>query len=644
MPGDSNCTPREKEEEKTRVEAMGDEMSGAKYELQKNVLLKAIRPGGLFYEYVDRGPVEMLCVPHQLFLESSGIAPYLHLPSPHSHNSSIATTTLRIGERDVALTPEQHQQIACITREAFLDYHLVHFDGVASPAFVTLRGQRGEFSADLQSVARYGRIGASKVLCELSPLLEPDDPSVSAFHPCKLHILVLAKPLMDDEEVHNLLSALQRILPPMEGAGTEQCQNDQKTGVEQTPGPSFLENCFSREAILNYRRTVAKDNDVHSREFQEMMKLPVCAPVAKTISNFVETIQQREAPLFDDTDVRRAISFCLDQCRRIPLFARDASKLHIAAEGFEKYIMTKLYWRAFGVDPEERERNKELNEKLRRLSPLVNAEELDALKEVEEHHLWGQAMLDLEGMNFFKTPREKLRCAVRACEGLAKAVSAALVQKKKKCFDGNIINNNDNIVNNDNSKSMDENPVVFGADEFLPCFMLLVLRASPRDYYLHVHYVKRFRDASLITPHESYCLTNLESAAEFWRSYTASFSRQTDTSRPSTPQKTIVEDLFIAPVATSSPVQPADKDEICAVAQQRERKYGQLSNSSLQHDFFSLTGDVAPEGINVAKLLLEERKPFENLTVAELRGIVDEARRLLTEKHKSTQSGSKSPD
>ncbi|EKF29691.1 hypothetical protein MOQ_006511 [Trypanosoma cruzi marinkellei] len=643
MQGDSTCTPMGKEEEKTRVEAMGDERSEAEYELQKNVLLKAIRPGGLFYEYVEKGPVEMLCVPHQLFLESSGIAPYLHLPSPHSYNSSVATATLRIGERDVALTPEQHQQIACVTREAFLDYHLVHFDGVASPAFVTLRGQRGEFSADLQSVARYGRIGASKVLCELSPLLEPDDTSVSAFHPCKLHILVLSKPLMDDEELHNLLSALQRIFPSMEGAGTEQCQSDQKAGVEQTPGPTFLENGFSREAMLNYRRAVANDNDVRSKEFQEIMKLPVCAPVAKTISNFVETVQQRDAPLFDNTDVRRAISFCLDQCRRIPLFAKDASKLHIAAEGFEKYIMTKLYWRAFGVDPEERERNKELNEKLHRLSPFVNAEELDALKEVEKHHLWSQAMLDLEGMNFFKTPREKLRCAVRACEGLAKAVSAALAQKKK-CSDGNNNNNNNKKDNDDNSKSMDGNPVVFGADEFLPCFMLLVLRASPRDYYLHVHYVKRFRDASLITPHESYCLTNLESAAEFWLSYTTSLSRQSVTNRPSTPQKTIIENLFIAPVATSVVVQPAEKDEVCAVAQQAEGTYGQLSTSSLQHGCFSLTGDVGPEGINVAKLLLEERKPFENLTVAELREIVEEARRLLAEKHKSTQNFGKLPD
>ncbi|RNF19958.1 putative MCAK-like kinesin [Trypanosoma conorhini] len=617
---------------------MGGGTTSAEYELENNALLKAIRPGGLLHEYVENGPVEVLCAPQQSFLESSGIASYLRLPSPHANSPTSSTATLTVGERDVILTPEQHEKIARITREAFLDYHLVHFDGVASPAFVTLRGQRGEFSTDLQSVARYGRIGASEVLCDLSPLLEPNDTSVSDFHPCKLHIFVIATALMDEEELHNTLSALQRTLRPKERILTDRPQDDQASFVGGATEQKSLKERFTREAIANYRRAVAKDNDVRSKEFQDIMRLSVCAPVAKTLSNFVETIQQREAPLFDDADLRRATSFCLDQCKRIPLFEKDASKLHVAAEGFEKYIMSKLYWRAFDVHPEERERNKELHDKLLRLSPLVTAEQLDALKEVEEDPLWNKAMFELEGMNVFKAPREKLRCAVRACDGLAKAVSSALMRNGKGV----------DLASNNNGK--EANSVVCGADEFLPCFMLLVLRASPRDYYLNVQYVKRFRDGSLITPQESYCLANLESAAEFWLSYTNSPPRQRASNHPPAPTATTttttttVEDLFLPTVVAAPPGQSDAKGEMFTLPQQTGTSSRRPSSLFIDQESFSLGKDMSglldgrQQGINVARLLLEESKPFDNLTVAELRAIVEEARSLLAEKNNLAQT------
>ncbi|ESL11967.1 hypothetical protein TRSC58_00274 [Trypanosoma rangeli SC58] len=617
---------------------MGEKAAHAEYELRNNALLKAIRPGGLLYEYVENGPVEVLCAPQQSFLESSGIALYLRLPPPPAGNSTTVSATLTVGEQDVVLTPEQHQKIARITREAFLDYHLMHFDSVASPAFVTLRGQRGEFSADLQSVARYGRIGASEVLCDMSPFLEPNDTSVTEFHPCKLHIFVIDKALMDEEELHNTLSDLQRDLLPKERTVMVRLQGDQMRCVEGATEPRPLKNHFSREAISNYRCAVAKDNDIRFKEFQDLMRLPACAPVAKTISNFVETIQQREAPLFDNADLKRATSFCLDQCKRIPLFEKDASKLHIAAEGFETYIMTKLYWRAFDVHPEERERDKELQEKLIYLSPLVKAEQLDALKEIEEHPLWDQAMFELEGMNIFKTPREKLCCAVRACSGLTKAVSSALMRK------GNEVDSTSNTTDGE------ANSVAFGADEFLPCFMLLVLRASPKNYYLNVQYVKRFRDSNLITPQEGYCLANLESAAEFWLSYTNSSLRQSPSNRPPTPTTTVIEDLFLSPVTAAPPGQPMEEGEVYIVPQQLEASSRQHLAPLVDQESVTVGKEVSValdgerEGINVAKLLLEEGKSFDDLTVVELRAIVGEARLLLAEKHKLAQTVKKSSE
>lgn len=35
--------------------------------------------------------------------------------------------------------------------------------------------------------------------------------------------------------------------------------------------------------------------------------------------------------------------------------------------------------------------------------------------------------------------------------------------------------------------------VAFGADEFLPCFMLLVLRAKPLNFYQNIQYINKYR-------------------------------------------------------------------------------------------------------------------------------------------------------
>ncbi|KAH9578036.1 VPS9 domain [Trypanosoma melophagium] len=655
-------------------------------ELEHNALLTSIRQGGILYDYIERGPAEVLCVPAASFLRNSGIEPYLLLPPLSSSSSSsgaMSDATITVDGTTRQLTMEQHAEIARILREQFLDYHTLHFEGVASAAFTTLRGQRGEFSPNLQSVSRYGRIGSAAVISDTSPLLDRDDPSLPDFHPCKLHIFFIEELLMDKQEIQNTLTALKLVISPPTVQQQQQQQQQQKEGTTVSSdvvsgNSSSTNDRFSRENITKYRRSVALDYDVHYAEFQEYMEMPVCVPLAKTLSNFVETIQQREIPPLMNADVKRAIKVCMEHCKHIPMLAQDEVKQRIALEGFEKYIMTKLYWRAFDVDPEDQQRNAQLMLKLRNLSPLLQAKQLDALPFVEYHQLWDKALFELEGMNYFKSPHEKLRCVVRACRFLSIAIRAALSAEGKKTHVANketrrkgssssssSSTNNNNSSNsgrndkhayNDTPSGVDEteNGVMFGADEFLPCFMLLVLRASPRNYYLHLQYVKRFRNETLMTHEESYCLASMESAAEFWLAYKEKAPRDSvgikakqDEEKKETQQQ---QQKLIKPPPSIDDLFPTSPDVSCNVAQEvntsssprspivlddRMENGGRNNNYGNTNTLSTFTNK---EGINVASLLLEEQKAFEELTVSELRAIVAEARLLLAERQISREN------
>ncbi|ORC90403.1 putative MCAK-like kinesin [Trypanosoma theileri] len=639
-----------------------EEAANVKDELEHNAFLISIRPGGILHDYVEKGPAEVLCVPRESFLKSSGLEPYLLLPPLSSSSLSPSSGVCLIVDGSMRLlTPEQHAEVARILREHFLYYHTLHFKGVASAAFTTLRGQQGEFASNLQSVSRYGRIGSSAVICDSAPLMDRDDPDLPDFHPCKMHIFFIQEPLMDKQEMQNTLTALKRaILPPTPTPQQKQQpkqQQQQRTtlssDVTVSGNSSLTSDRFSRENITKYRRSVAADYDVHYGEFQEYMEMPICVPLAKTLSNFVETIQQREIPPLTNADVKRAIKVCMDHCNRIPMLARDEGKQRIALEGFERYIMTKLYWRAFDVDSEDQQQNARLTAKLRQLSPILQATQLDALPAVEKSNTWNEAIFELEGMNYFKSPHEKLRCVVRASRLLSTAIHTALSAEGKKPHGSEKESNSrrnsgsrkDNHPHTSSNNHNSGDAVAFGADEFLPCFMLLVLRASPRNYYLNLQYVKRFRNETLMTHEESYCLANMESAAEFWLTYNETPQHE----RRETKQKQekqhqekqekekqnppSIDDLF-----------PASPDGSPIVAQEvnmgSSSQLGFVLDDKMENHAGEDTGSdtkvfgqfTNKEVINVAHLLLEEQKSFEELTVLELRAIVAEARILLAEK------------
>ncbi|KAG5464315.1 hypothetical protein LSCM1_00497 [Leishmania martiniquensis] len=272
---------------------------------------------------------------------------------------------------------------------------------------------------------------------------------------------------------------------------------------------NVLRHQYSRECIKDYRRVVAADNEIFYGEFERLMSSRCASSLAKTMSEYVSKNQQLNQPILNNDKYNKFVERCHALLRQTARLSANEERLMIMQEGIERYVTSRLYHQIFNVAEDEKRKNELLQQKLLRLENMT-PENLEALPEVERHHVWGQAMFELDGMDFFKSPREKLRCGMRACELLSLAVGDILRQRRnakgsEKVVAPTVSGNNVGV------------PLAFGADEFLPCFLLLVLRARPLSFVQNVCYIEKFRFPTLMSPEESYCFATLQSALLYWQ-------------------------------------------------------------------------------------------------------------------------------
>ena len=96
---------------------------------------------------------------------------------------------------------------------------------------------------------------------------------------------------------------------------------------------------------------------------------------------------------------------------------------------------------------------------------------------------WMLAQKELQKINAYKAPRDKLVCVLNCCR----------------------------VINNLLAASASTAPP--GADDFLPVLVLVLLRAAPPQLASNLAYVARFRLASRLVSETAYFYTNLVSAA-----------------------------------------------------------------------------------------------------------------------------------
>ncbi|GJN30965.1 hypothetical protein PR202_gb19315 [Eleusine coracana subsp. coracana] len=132
-----------------------------------------------------------------------------------------------------------------------------------------------------------------------------------------------------------------------------------------------------------------------------------------------------------------------------PWAGSSEEELESAGEGLEKYVMTKLFNRVFASVPEDVKSDEELFEKMSLLQQFIRPENLDIKPEYQNETSWLLAQKELQKINLYKAPRDKLACILNCCK---------------------VINNlllNASVISNDNPP---------GADEFLPVLIYVTIK------------------------------------------------------------------------------------------------------------------------------------------------------------------------
>lgn len=225
-------------------------------------------------------------------------------------------------------------------------------------------------------------------------------------------------------------------------------------------------------------------------DFLERMKHPSAADFVKSIKSFIVSFSNRAPnPEKDSASLQEFLSNMEVAFKAHPLWAgRSEEELDSAGEGLEKYVMTKLYNRAFASMPEEVKRDEDLHEKMALLQLFIRPENLDIKPAFQNETSWLLAQKELQKINMHKAPRDKLFCILNCCK---------------------VINN---LLLNASLSSNDNPP---GADEFLPILIYVTLKANPPRLHSNLLYIQRYRRQSRLVSEAAYYFTNILSAESF---------------------------------------------------------------------------------------------------------------------------------
>ncbi|KAJ6762212.1 RAB GDP/GTP EXCHANGE FACTOR [Salix koriyanagi] len=225
-------------------------------------------------------------------------------------------------------------------------------------------------------------------------------------------------------------------------------------------------------------------------DFLDKMRNPASLNLVKSIKSFIVSFQFSSAnPENDSERVQEFFSTMEAAIMEHPLWAGATDdEFDCSMEGLEKYIMTKLFSRTFAISPEDVRIDQEISEKIHLLQSFLRPEHLDIPPFLQNEASWLLAEKELQKINAFRAPREKLHCIMSCCR---------------------IINN---LLLN---ASISENHVPGGADDFLPVLIYVTIKANPPQLHSNLKYIQLYRRQEKLVSESSYYFTNLVSAKSF---------------------------------------------------------------------------------------------------------------------------------
>ncbi|CAK7347061.1 unnamed protein product [Dovyalis caffra] len=225
-------------------------------------------------------------------------------------------------------------------------------------------------------------------------------------------------------------------------------------------------------------------------DFLERMRHPSAADFVKSIKSFIVSFSNHAPdPERDSALVQEFLANMETAFRAHPLWAGcSEEELESAGEGLEKYVMTKLSSRVFASVPDDVEVDKQLYEKISLIQQFIRPENLDIKPTFQNETSWLLAQKELQKVNLYRAPRDKLVCILNCCK---------------------VINN---LLLNA-SMASNENPP--GADEFLPVLIYVTIKANPPQLHSNLLYIQRYRRQCRLVGEAAYFFTNILSAESF---------------------------------------------------------------------------------------------------------------------------------
>ncbi|XP_009145754.1 vacuolar protein sorting-associated protein 9A isoform X1 [Brassica rapa] len=232
------------------------------------------------------------------------------------------------------------------------------------------------------------------------------------------------------------------------------------------------------------------NTDVSIHDFLERMRKPSAGDLVKSIKSFIVSFLNNEPdPEKDSAAVQDFFSKMEAAFRAHPLWSGcSEDELDSAGDGLEKYVMTKLFPRVFASNTEDVISDEKLFQKMSLVQQFISPEYLDIKPTFQNETSWLLAQKELQKINMYKAPRDKLVCVLNCCK---------------------VINNlllNASIASNENTP---------GADEFLPVLIYVTIKANPPQLHSNLLYIQRYRRESKLVSEAAYFFTNILSAESF---------------------------------------------------------------------------------------------------------------------------------
>ncbi|UPR03406.1 vacuolar protein sorting-associated protein [Chloropicon primus] len=272
----------------------------------------------------------------------------------------------------------------------------------------------------------------------------------------------------------------------MEGEGTGKGVTE---GVSQEGGEKGGRNGggVAAEAGEVQQPFVASTAPLTFTDFLEKMRAPAAMDLVRGIKGFINDMLKSSTTGDAEGDSQKVQSF-LSQSevafQSHPLW-HDSSyeELEAAGEGLEKYLLTKLYGRCFGVAAEDKERDELLNQRMKALRSFIKPEHLDIPDKYWNEQSWTLAQKELQKINTYKAPRDKIVCILNCCKVISNLLSVSVEGA--------------------------------GADDFLPILIYVLIMAAPPQLESNLAFIMRYRLASRLNGEAAYFYTNMVSATTF---------------------------------------------------------------------------------------------------------------------------------